>query len=53
MNVNDMFSLMFSTISPVLTLSGILAFTIRMIVILVNMVINAATGRGFSIGGEK
>jgi uncharacterized membrane protein YphA (DoxX/SURF4 family) len=37
-------------IRPILILSGMLSLTIALIVTLVTMVINAATGRGFRIG---
>lgn len=37
-------------ITPVLLLSGMLALTISVIVMLVNMVIDAFTGKGFRIG---
>ena len=37
-------------ITPVLVLSGMLALTISVIVMLVNMVIDAFTGKGFRIG---
>lgn len=37
-------------IAPVLILSGFLALTISLIVMLINMIINAATGKGFTIG---
>lgn len=37
-------------IAPVLVISGMLALTISFIVMLVNMIIGAATGKGFNIG---
>lgn len=37
-------------IKPILILSGMLSLTISLIVMLVNMVIGAATGKGFNIG---
>ncbi len=53
MTETEIFLLMFDTVKPLLVVSGVLAFTIRMIVVLINMVIDAATGRGFRIGSEK
>lgn len=50
MDINIIYSEFMSVISPVLVLSGMLALTISFIVMLVNMVIGAATGKGFSIG---
>lgn len=50
MNENILYQEIMSYISPILTLSGALALTISLIVMLVNMVINAATGKGFTIG---
>ncbi len=41
---------MFSILKPILILSGWLAFALAVIVMLVNMVIDAATGKGFRIG---
>ena len=40
-------------ISPILTLSGFISLTIAIIVMLVNMVIDAFSGRGFKIRREK
>lgn len=50
MNYTSIFNEMMSVISPVLVVSGMLALTIAFIVMLVNMIINAATGKGFTIG---
>lgn len=50
MEIMTLYSDIMELISPVLTLSGFLALTITLIVTLVNMVINAATGKGFKIG---
>lgn len=50
MNLDLIYEEIMSYISPILILSGTLAFTIAMIVMLVNMIINAATGKGFTIG---
>lgn len=53
MTETEIFLLMFDTVKPLLVVSGVLAFTLRMIVVLINMIIDAATGRGFRIGSEK
>lgn len=45
-----MYSDIMELIAPILTLSGFLSLTISLIVTLVTMVINAATGKGFKIG---
>lgn len=50
MNVEILYSQIMAEISPLLVLSGMLAFTISIIVMLINMIINAATGKGFTIG---
>ncbi len=50
MDVITLYSDIMELIAPILTLSGFLALTISLIVTLVNMVINAATGKGFKIG---
>lgn len=50
MNVDLLYQEIMSHIAPIITLSGALAFTIAMIVMLINMIINAATGKGLSIG---
>ncbi len=53
MTETEIFLLMFDTVKPLLVVSGVLAFTLRMIVVLINMIIDAATGRGFRIGSER
>ena len=50
MDVTQIYVDLFGAISPILVVSGMLSLTISLIVMLVNMVINAATGKGFSIG---
>ncbi len=50
MDIMVLYSDIMALISPILTLSGFLALTIALIVTLVNMIINAATGKGFTIG---
>lgn len=50
MDLSYMYSELMSIIAPFLTLSGMLALTISLIVMLVNMIIGAATGKGFNIG---
>ncbi len=50
MNIDLLYKEIMSQIAPVLTLSGSLALTIALIVMLVNMLIDAFTGRGFHIG---
>lgn len=48
--VNLLYADMLEVVKPILILSGMLSFTISVIVMLVNMLINAFTGKGFSIG---
>lgn len=50
MSIDFMYNEIMGIISPILVLSGWLAFTITMIIMLINMVIGAATGKGFNIG---
>lgn len=50
MDISYMYSEIMTTIAPLLTLSGMLALTINLIVMLVNMIIDAASGKGFRIG---
>ena len=50
MDISLIYADFMSVISPILVLSGMLALTISFIVMLVNMVIGAATGKGFNIG---
>lgn len=50
MSETELFVAIMETIAPVLRVSGWLALTISLIVMLVNMIINAATGKGFTIG---
>lgn len=53
MDITLYYTEIMSIISPVLTLSGMIAFTIAVIVMLVNMLIDAFTGKGFRIGRDK
>lgn len=50
MNYNLLYKEIMVTISPILILSGAIAFTLSMIVMLINMLINAASGKGLHIG---
>lgn len=50
MDYTTIFNEMMSVISPVLVTSGMLSLTIAFITMLINMIINAATGKGFTIG---
>lgn len=50
MDITVIYTDFMEVISPVLILGGMLALTISLIVMLVNMVIGAATGKGFNIG---
>ena len=50
MDITAIYTDIMSVINPVLILSGMLALTISLIVMLGNMIIGAATGKGFSIG---
>ena len=49
MNIELYYQEIMGTISPVLILCGFIALTISLIVMLINMIINAATGRGFRL----
>ncbi len=50
MDIMLLYSDIMELIAPILTLSGFLALTIGLIVMLVNMICGAATGKGFNIG---
>ena len=50
MTINDLFVGVMDVLKPVLMLSGWLAFTLSMISLLINTIINSATGKGFTIG---
>lgn len=50
MDLTLIYTDLLATIRPVLIVSGMLSLTISVIVMLVNMLINAFTGKGFSIG---
>ena len=50
MDITQCFKDIMEIISPILVLSGFLSLAISLIVMLVNMIIGAATGKGFSIG---
>lgn len=49
MNIDIMFSQIWEIIAPFLVLGGLIAFVMAMICMLINMIINAATGRGFKL----
>lgn len=50
MTLTEVYSLLMDSIKPVLIISGMLSLTIGSIVMLVNMIVGAATGKGFTIG---
>lgn len=50
MTLTEVYSLLMNPIKDVLIVSGMLSLTIALIVMLVNMVVGAATGKGFTIG---
>ena len=50
MEVTYMYSEIMETIAPFLVLGGMLGLTISLISMLIQMITNAATGKGFSIG---
>lgn len=50
MDISAIFVDYMSVINPVLILSGMIALFISLVVMLVNMVVGAATGKGFNIG---
>lgn len=50
MELTEIYVEMMTVIKPVLVLSGMLSLTITVIVMLVNMMIDAFSGKGFRIG---
>ena len=50
MDITQIYLDIMEVIKPCLIVSGMLSLTIALIVTLVTMVINAATGKGFKIG---
>lgn len=50
MDITEIYSMYMSSITPLLIISGFLALTISLIVMLVNMIIDDFTGKGFRIG---
>lgn len=50
MTLTEVYSLLMEPIKVVLIISGMLSLTIGLIVMLVNMITGAATGKGFTIG---
>lgn len=50
MDITLLYTDIMELIAPILTLGGFLSLTIALIITLVNMIINAATGKGFTIG---
>lgn len=49
MNIDLFYTDIMELIAPFLVLGGFIALTIQLIVMLINMIINAATGRGFKL----
>ena len=49
MNINVFYSEIMSCIKDTLIVGGALSLTVNLIVMLLNMLINAATGRGFRL----
>lgn len=50
MSLTEIYTTLMDPIKDVLIVSGMLSLTIALIVMLVNMIVGAATGKGFSIG---
>ena len=50
MDITEMYLGLLEPIKPVLIVSGMLSLTIALIVMLINMIINAASGKGLTIG---
>ncbi len=50
MELTEIYVEMMTVIKPVLIISGMISLTIAVIVMLVNMMIDAFTGKGFRIG---
>lgn len=50
MTLTEVYLLLMDPVRDVLIVSGMLALTMSLIVMLVNMIVGAATGQGFSIG---
>lgn len=53
MELTEVYFEMMTFIRPVLIICGMVSLTISMIVMLVNMLINAFTGNGFKIGAFR
>ncbi len=53
MDLTEVYFEMMTFIRPVLIISGMVSLTLAMIVMLVNMLINAFCGNGFRIGGVR
>ena len=49
MDINLFYSEIMSSCKDILVLSGFIALTINLIVMLINILINAFTGRGFKL----
>ncbi len=50
MSLTEIYTTLMDPIKEVLIVSGMLSLTIALIVMLVNMIVGAATGKGFTIG---
>lgn len=50
MSLTEIYTTLMDPIKVVLIVSGMLSLTIALIVMLVNMIVGAATGKGFTIG---
>lgn len=50
MSLTEIYTTLMDPIKVVLIVSGMLSLTISLIVMLVNMIVGAATGKGFTIG---
>lgn len=50
MSLTEIYTTLMDPIKDVLIISGMLSLTIGSIVMLVNMIVGAATGKGFTIG---
>lgn len=52
MDVTSYYVGLMEVISPILVISGMVALTISVIVMLINMIIDAFTGKGLHIGAR-
>lgn len=52
MDITELYVIIMQSITPTIVLAGMLALTICVIAMLINMIIDAFTGKGFRIGSR-